>query len=149
MKKIYFTLFAFLFVFANTFAQDTKSAPLPENRKVFFGEQHLHTQDSPDAFAMGVRNTQEDAYNFAKGLPVKKVGQGYANSGAMVQKRTPYDWAATTDHAYMLGLLPPTNDPKSNVYNTEVAKLIRTGKSTDMDKAIWSNYASGTEGRIS
>ena len=135
MRKIYFTLIAFVFLFANIFAQNTKTPP-PENRKVFFGEQHLHTEDSPDAFAMGTRNTQDDAYNFAKGLPVKKVGQGYANSGATVQKRTPYDWAAVTDHAFMLGLLPPTLDKSSNVYNTEIAKLIRTGDSKNMDHAM-------------
>ena len=28
---------------------------------VYFGEQHLHTSDSPDAFAMGTRNTPDDA----------------------------------------------------------------------------------------
>ncbi len=135
MNKVYLTLIVFVFAISNSFAQDTKTPP-PENRQVFFGEQHLHTQDSPDAFAMGVRNTQDDAYNFAKGLPVKKVGQGYANSGATVQKRTPYDWAATTDHAYMLGLLPPTLDKSSNVYNTEIAKLIRSGESEKMDHAM-------------
>ena len=135
MRRIHFALIVFIFAIVNSFAQDTKTPP-PEKRQVFFGEQHLHTEDSPDAFAMGVRNTQDDAYNFAKGLPVKKVGQGYANSGATVQKRTPYDWAATTDHAFMLGLLPPTLDKSSDVYNTEIAKLIRTGDSKKMDHAM-------------
>jgi hypothetical protein len=117
-------------------AQESTQKANPWDRQVLFGEQHLHTQDSPDAFAMGVRNTQDDAYNFAKGLAVKKIGQGYANSGATVQKKTPYDWAAVTDHAYMLGLLPPTLDPKSSVYNTEIAKLIRTGESKSMDEGM-------------
>ncbi len=40
---------------------------------VYFGEQHLHTQDSPDAFAMGTRNTQDDAYNFCKGKAIKNL----------------------------------------------------------------------------
>ena len=39
-------------------------------KNVYFGEQHLHTADSPDAFAMGTRNSQDDAYNFCKGKPV-------------------------------------------------------------------------------
>jgi hypothetical protein len=34
---------------------------------VYFGEQHLHTVNSPDAFAMGSRNTPDDAYRFCKG----------------------------------------------------------------------------------
>jgi hypothetical protein len=33
-----------------------KSNPL---NNVYFGEQHMHTADSADAFAMGNRNTQE------------------------------------------------------------------------------------------
>jgi len=71
---------------------------------VYFGEQHLHTQDSPDVFAMGTRNSQDDAYKFCKGKPIKKsTGGGYT-----VQKKTPYDWCAVTDHAVMMGLLPMT-----------------------------------------
>ncbi len=109
--------------------RDSKGAnPL---KNVYFGEQHLHTQDSPDAFAMGTRNTQDDAYNFCKGKAIKK-----STTGKMVQKSTPYDWCAVTDHAFMLGLLPPTADPKSNVYNTQIAKLIRSGKPKDMDAAF-------------
>jgi hypothetical protein len=34
-----------------------KTTPDPWKRQVFFGEQHLHTANSPDAFAMGTRNT--------------------------------------------------------------------------------------------
>jgi hypothetical protein len=44
-----------------------KANPL---KNVYFGEQHLHTQDSPDAFAMGTRNSQDDAYNFCKGKAI-------------------------------------------------------------------------------
>jgi hypothetical protein len=44
--------------------------PNPLNN-VYFGEQHLHTQNSPDAYAMGTRNTTDDAYNFCKGKAVK------------------------------------------------------------------------------
>ena len=42
------------------------SAPNPL-RNVYFGEQHLHTANSPDAFVIGVRGTWEDAYNWAMG----------------------------------------------------------------------------------
>jgi hypothetical protein len=98
---------------------------------VYFGEQHLHTQDSADAFAMGTRNTQDDAYNYCKGKPVKK-----STTGEMVQKKTPYDWCAVTDHAYLLGLLPLTLDPKNPLSKTEVGKLIATGDPKDSDKAF-------------
>ena len=73
----------------------SKKNPL---NNVYFGEQHLHTQNSPDAYAMGTRNTVDDAYNFAKGKAIKKN-----TSGEMVQKKVPYDWVAVTDHAEYLG----------------------------------------------
>jgi hypothetical protein len=101
-------------------------------KNVYFGEQHLHTQDSPDAFAMGTRNTQDDAYNFCKGKAIKKsTGGGYT-----VQKKTPYDWCAVTDHALLLGLLPLTLDSSSPLSKTKIAKLIASGKSKDMDAAF-------------
>jgi hypothetical protein len=66
---------------------------------VYFGEQHLHTSASPDAFAFGTRNDANDAYSYAKGEAIKNT-----QSGKMIQKRTPYDWAAVTDHAEYLGM---------------------------------------------
>ncbi len=105
--------------------------PNPLNN-VYFGEQHLHTADSPDAFAMGTRNTQDDAYNFCKGKAIKKsTGGGY-----MVQKKTPYDWCAVTDHALLMGLLPKTLDKSSPLYKTKVGELIRAGTPKDLDAAF-------------
>ena len=106
-----------------------KANPL---KNVYFGEQHLHTQDSPDAFAMGTRNSVDDAYNFCKGNPIKKsTGGGYT-----VQKKTAYDWCAVTDHAFMMGLLPLTTDKSNPLYKSKIASLVRTGKPKDMDAAF-------------
>jgi hypothetical protein len=63
-------------------AQEKKAAADPAKRQVFFGEQHLHTVNSPDAFAMGTRNTVDDAYNFARGMAVKKN-----TTGEMIPKK--------------------------------------------------------------
>ena len=60
-------------------AQD---APDPAARQVYFGEQHLHTQDSPDAFFMGTRNTPDEAYRFCKGEAIQKKPSGYTVRGA-------------------------------------------------------------------
>lgn len=102
---------------------------------VYFGEQHLHTQNSPDAFAMGTRNTPDDAYNFAKGKAVKKN-----TSGEMVQKITPYDWAAVTDHAEYFGVFPQFADPKSEIMtklkDNEMVKMIMSGDEKKGDEAF-------------
>jgi hypothetical protein len=95
--------------------------PNPLNN-VYFGEQHLHTQNSPDAFAMGTRNTTDDAYRFCKGEAIKKN-----TTGEMVQKRTPYDWCAVTDHAEYLGFMPLLLEKDNPLKDTEIGKLIATG----------------------
>jgi hypothetical protein len=103
-------------------------------KNVYFGEQHLHTQDSADAFAMGTRNTQDDAYDFCKGKAIKKVT--LSQTSQMVQKKTAYDWCAVTDHALLMGLFPQTLDSSSPLSKTEIAKLIQSGKTEDMDRAF-------------
>jgi len=123
---------------ANTFAADSTGEPgrsaggkNPLNN-VYFGEQHLHTSDSPDAFAMGTRNTPDDAYRFCKGEAIKKLVDG-----TTVQKKTPYDWCAVTDHAVFMGMLPLMLD-KSNksLHDSEIGKLINSGKPEDGAKAF-------------
>jgi hypothetical protein len=132
MKKSILQLFAFLFVFANTFAQDTKSAPPPENRKVFFGEQHLHTTTSVDAYIQGNhKNTIEDAFNYNKGLPVKKY-----LTGETLQRRTPYDWTAVTDHAEYMGIFSHLTDPNSPLTNDPIVKQLKSGDSKQEDAAF-------------
>jgi len=106
-------------------------APNPLNN-VYFGEQHLHTADSPDAFAMGTRNSQDDAYRFCKGEAIKKSTGG--------------GWCAVTDHAVMMGLLPMTLDTSSPLYKTKVAELIRSGTPEDMDAAFGIIMASVQKG---
>ena len=102
---------------------------------VYFGEQHLHTVNSPDAFAMGTRNTADDAYNFAKGKAIKKN-----TSGKMVQKKTPYDWVAVTDHAEYFGVFPQFSDPNSTLMKKQkdnpMVKMIMSGDEKKGDQAF-------------
>jgi len=126
---------------SSAFAADSAGEPGRSSGKpnplnnVYFGEQHLHTQNSPDAYAMGTRNTQEDAYNFAKGKAVKKN-----TSGDMVQKKTPYDWVAVTDHAEYMGVFPQFSDPNSDVMkkakDNPIVKMILSGDEKKGDEAF-------------
>ena len=112
----------------STLAADSDGEPGRSSGKknplnnVYFGEQHLHTANSPDAFAMGTRNTPDDAYRFCKGEAIKKIV-----SGTTVQKGTPYDWCAVTDHAEYLGIMPLIIDKGSPMSKSPMGKLILAG----------------------
>ncbi|MEQ1931409.1 MAG: DUF3604 domain-containing protein [Parvularculaceae bacterium] len=74
------------------------SAQTPD--KLLWGDTHLHTNLSVDAYLLGNRSADADtAYRFAKGEPVIHPGHR-----ARTQLRTPLDFLAVTDHAELMGV---------------------------------------------
>jgi len=94
-----------------------KANPL---KNVYFGEQHLHTRNSPDAFAVGTRGTWEDAYNWALGKEIK-----LSTTGETIKKQTPYDFVAITDHAEYFGVMPRLIDLKDPLSKSDFAKKLQ------------------------
>ena len=80
---------------------DTAAADVPVNplREAYFGDVHVHTILSFDAFLMGTRRTPEDAYTFAKGGAIEHA------SGFMMQMKKPLDFLAVSDHGFYLGMM--------------------------------------------
>ncbi len=71
------------------------------SRQVFFGDTHLHTAYSFDAFLNGNRSADPDtAYRWAKGLPVI-----HPYHRARVRIGTPLDFLVVADHAEFLGVI--------------------------------------------
>jgi hypothetical protein len=89
-------------------------------KNVYFGEQHLHTSASPDAFAVGTRGTWADAYDYALGKEVK-----LSTTGVKMKKSTPYDFVAITDHAEYFGVMPRMLDPKDPLSKTPLGKKLQ------------------------
>jgi hypothetical protein len=85
-------------------------------RNAFFGDLHVHTTYSFDAFAFGALATPYDAYRYAKGKAIRHPG------GFDVQLREPLDFYAVTDHAIFLGLAPAAADNSSAVSKLEIYK---------------------------
>jgi len=80
---------------------DSYSAPIREQAKqVYWGDTHLHSTESPDAFNMYTRLSRKDAYRFARGETV------IADNGMPARLRRPLDFLAVTDHSEYLGLFP-------------------------------------------
>ncbi len=92
-------------------------AASPEDRRAFFGETHVHTSWSLDAFAIG--NVLADpgyAYKYFKGEPIKHP------LGYDVKIDTPLDWAGVTDHSEYAGVVNLANEPGSAVSNLPAAQ---------------------------
>jgi len=114
--------------------------PNPLNN-VYFGEQHLHSSMSADAFATGNRLSPEKSYRFARGFPVKQSG-----TGTTIQKSTPYDWVALTDHAEYLGVMPDLGNSENPLSKHPLAQLINSTdpkKQAEAVNTILATYKSG------
>ena len=86
-------------------------------KEVFFGDTHLHTRNSADAWSMGNLNlTPGDAYRFAQGSPV------LAHNGMQVQLRRPLDFLVVSDHAEYLGAFYRFNVNDSLITKTDVGR---------------------------
>jgi hypothetical protein len=100
-------------------AQDKPSAD-PAERQVYFGEQHMHTRNSFDAFTAGVTQTWEDAYRFAMGEEIE-----LSTTKQKMKRRTPYDFVAITDHSEYYGVLKDLIDPTNPLSKSEFARTLQ------------------------
>jgi len=92
-------------------------------KNVYFGEEHMHTRNSFDAFTIGVNMTWDDAYRYAKGEEIS-----LSTTGERIKKRTPYDFVTITDHAEYFGVLKEFNNPESPLASSDFAKQIVVGQ---------------------
>jgi hypothetical protein len=102
-------------------AAPAKPAPvIPTNalKEAYFGEQHLHTAYSLDAYIGGARLMPADAYRFAKGAEVEV-------NGIKLKLHAPLDWAAVTDHAEYIGEMYSTMNQGAPGYDNAQLKELR------------------------
>jgi len=96
-------------------------APVKRNplREAYFGDLHLHTSYSLDAYLVGSTKVDPDeAYRFAKGEMVRYLG-------APVQRREALDFMAVTDHSELMGVANTLDDPNSAFSKSNVGKALR------------------------
>lgn len=86
-------------VAAGATAQERAAATAQEPTRLLWGDTHLHTSNSFDAFLNGNQTADPDtAYRYAKGLPVI-----HPYHRARVRIGTPLDFLVVSDHAEFLG----------------------------------------------
>jgi len=87
-------------------------------RKPLFGETHIHTAYSLDAYMFSTRATPDDAYEFAKGKPLKHP------LGSTHQLKRPLDFMAVTDHGFYMGSMMKTADRNHRLSEHPLGELV-------------------------
>lgn len=127
------------------------AATEPDERRVFFGELHLHTSLSTDAWTFGTKLMPADAYRFGRGetvmVPAVQAGkeQGRGDGKDVPVKRAwPLDFMAVTDHSESVGTLLPLEDPTSSFSNSEAGRKILANPPLAHSMALAARNGRGT-----
>ena len=108
-------------------APDGATPGYSAERNAYFGDMHIHTRNSFDAYIFNVRRTADDAYRFAKGETIK-----HPSGFDMTIAGGPLDFYTVTDHAEYLGILPAMDSKDSplaelprakDMFSTDPAKI--------------------------
>ncbi len=92
-----------------------KPSPNPD-KNAYFGDLHVHTENSFDAYSFGTTASPADAYKYAKGEAIKHP------TGYFIQLSRPLDFYAVTDHGVFLGVVKEAADPNSEIGQYELTK---------------------------
>ena len=85
-------------------------------RNVYFGDLHVHTRHSLDAYLFGAGVSPDESYRYAK-------GERLTNSfGVEMELREPLDFLAVTDHGIYMGVMAQWADPATEVGQLPGAK---------------------------
>ena len=107
-------------------------SPNPD-KNAYFGDLHIHTSNSFDAYTFGTLSNPELAYKYAQGESILHP------TGYDIKLRRPLDFYAVTDHGVFLGLLPAAADTNSLFSKYEYTKPIH-----NLNKSISNGFLEAT-----
>ncbi|GMG86772.1 DUF3604 domain-containing protein [Biformimicrobium ophioploci] len=105
---------------------EEKSAKTYPHREAFFGNFHIHTDYSFDAFTNGAITNPDHAYRWAKGESIPGGG-----GGPELTIKKPLDWYMVSDHAEYLGVFREMSNEDSPLSKLDIAKKV-----TSDDQAV-------------
>ncbi len=114
-------------------ADSVREIPAPNpNRNAYFGDLHVHTTYSFDAYIFGTRATPDDAYRFAKGGVLQHP------AGFNMQLDEPLDFYSVTDHAFFLGVMRAMGDKTEEISEHADAEMFSQQAPTEEMRAVFS-----------
>jgi len=114
-------------------AVETPASAIPSdpNRMALFGDLHVHTGLSFDAYIFGTRSTPDSAYEYAKGQPLQHP------SGFSMQLKAPLDFQAVTDHDLFMGVIRAMDDPNTKVGQHPLGKELQEADTPQARSALF------------
>lgn len=98
-------------------------------RNPYFGDTHVHTKYSADAYLARTRNDPYDAYDYATGLTVDLPPYDATGREATIDR--PLDFTAVTDHSEGFGELRICGDDSYAGYNDPLCEDLRDTQFND------------------
>ena len=89
---------------------------LNKDRNPYYGDLHVHTKYSFDAYVFGVTASPDDAYRYAKGAAVKHP------LGYEMKLQEPLDFYAVTDHGFYMGMIQAYADTSTDISQNDFAE---------------------------
>lgn len=106
----------------------------PAERQALYGDLHLHTSYSFDAYVLfGAQVDPDAAYRFARGESVDFLGGG-------ARRSEPLDFLAVTDHSENIGVFNSLDDSNSDFSQSEAGRAFKANPV----KAFFDSISSGT-----
>ncbi len=105
---------------AGLFAACVACGAAAQERHLYWGDLHLHSNYSLDAYGVGnTYVTPDDAYRFARGIPIY-----FKTLDTKVQIDRPLDFLAVTDHSDSLGIDAMVSSADPELEKTDIGRTL-------------------------
>ena len=140
-----FLFFAFLSIFLLTSVNANEYSTGVDKdypRKLLWGDTHLHSNMSADAYTIGNSNlTPSDAFRFARGEEVT------SENGVRAKLRVPLDFLMVSDHATFIGMFKRIENRDPKILKTPLGKRWRKYMDEE-DPNLFTEFVDGLNGLL-